>query len=976
MLKAELRFLLTLFALVTLLCQGGEVTLVEDGQPKAVILLDQKATRSAQMGAFELQHHVRLITDVELPIVTSAPADRLVIKVGGENDDIKEEATRIRFGGNRILLTGGDSGDYGKVDYQRPGTFPPVDYHWKGSLFAVYDFLEEYCDVHFYGILPEDTTFRKRPTLRVTAKDRDFMPGMDAFRDFFDDDYKVHLRKITPREQSLWKLRWRASVTYAKTNHNTYSIYFAHWGKAQDKYLDKAFKYIDHDMFAKGYEGKGTSVGHFIEKRYPGDLDLPPQLCYTNPKTIDYYAHEGLTYYHGRNVLGGWMNKAGTISPERNLMPHFPGKPFYYPYEGNDTGDFCKCAECQRLAKGDSFSQTKFRFLNNLVKRAEELDPKAKIGFSTLAYGKTLEYPEGLELSDRASVELCLVNYAWWHPTIYKRSIENYAKWVAALKGKAPLTLWLYVYGPQHDAKVHYGRYKNFPFFYPWQMAKQMQRFNKDGVKGVFAECKMPVNYLEAYIVSKLAYDPSLDAERLIDKFFSDYYGAASAPVQKLHRIIETAVFSPEFTPKEWTKDPKRAGGPNGITVSPWWPTRLWSRELNYTLGSHERIEELNALVEEAKTLVKTPEEKERLERFIALVWTPALEGRREHDLYLKQKEVPPRSIPLTPMDDAAGGDPQLVDWSKVRSTDKWLSPNAEDIGSTVEFKVAADSKYLYFRFHEDRQPLLTEGLWTENVEFFFTDGGIYPYYHFAHGPKANSKPTGLLIRNNNDSISETDYDFKASTVSIPTGKDWTLFISIPRERLPIANNVLSCDFFRMRHDGKQWHVSCWQPTYTVSGNKGMDSYGKIYITPFVIEDKDFKLIWKGQATDRVKDEGAEDKSAAYQSAKHPWYLSYHFPKGFPTDKYRLVVRTRVEAKEADSVAFGVYNGKKRVLSKTADVKALGMNGMRYVEFELGSSSFLHGMYFYAGGIYVGEQLNRHPDEKIYVDNLRFEAIP
>ncbi|MBT7162551.1 MAG: hypothetical protein HN904_07210, partial [Victivallales bacterium] len=44
------------------------ITLVRDGKPEAVIVLGEKATRSAQMGAFELQHHVRLITGAELPI--------------------------------------------------------------------------------------------------------------------------------------------------------------------------------------------------------------------------------------------------------------------------------------------------------------------------------------------------------------------------------------------------------------------------------------------------------------------------------------------------------------------------------------------------------------------------------------------------------------------------------------------------------------------------------------------------------------------------------------------------------------------------------------------------------------------------------------------------------------------------------------------------------------------------------------------
>ena len=147
-----MKFYLIFTLLGAFLLQAAEMTLVRDGKPEAVILLDaEKNTKSAQMGAFELQYHVRLITGAELPIVTEAPAGKLVIKIGGENGDIKEEATRIRFTPNKILLTGGDTADYGKVDYKKPGTFPSVNYHWKGSLFAVYDFLEDYCDVHFYN---------------------------------------------------------------------------------------------------------------------------------------------------------------------------------------------------------------------------------------------------------------------------------------------------------------------------------------------------------------------------------------------------------------------------------------------------------------------------------------------------------------------------------------------------------------------------------------------------------------------------------------------------------------------------------------------------------------------------------------------------------------------------------------------------------------------------------------------------------
>ena len=147
---------------------------------------------------------------------------------------------------------------------------------------------------------------------------------------------------------------------------------------------------------------------------------------------------------------------------------------------------------------------------------------------------------------------------------------------------------------------------------------------------------------------------------------------------------------------------------------------------------------------------------------------------------------------------------------------------------------------------------------------------------------------------------------------------------------------------------------------------------GKLYITPFAIEDSAFKYLWKGQATFQVKDSAAQDKMAGCQLAKHPWYLSYHFPKGFPQDKFNLTVRARVEAKNADTITFGVHQGKKRILGKTLDVKKLKMNGKNYVDINLGTASFVPDMYYYTGGIYVNKKPNKNPDEKIFVDKLIF----
>jgi len=954
----------------------ADVILVKDGQPQAEILLNTPATKSAQLGAYELQYHIKLITEAELPIVTTRnPAVPVAIRIGGENQSIEEEASVVKFRDGEILLTGGDTPDNRKVDYAKPGTYPSIDYHWKGSLFAVYDFLEDYCNVHFYGMDPLDTTFARRKTLEVKAKDRYFVSQTDAFRDVYDDlFYSGHEIKKTSRDQALWKLRWRSTVTYAKTNHNTYSIYFTHWDKAHDPNLEGVFKGKRPEMFAQGYEGKAATCGVFLEKRFPGDVNLPPQLCYSNPATIEYYAREALTYYHGKNVLGGWMNKAGTQSAEKNLMPHFPGKPYFYPYEGNDSGAFCRCELCRKNITGPDFSYTKFRFVGDIAAKAAELDPAANVGISTLGYGETLPFPEKLGLPKNVSVELCLVNYAWWHPVIYRKNMENLAKWGQACKAnKVPLTAWLYVYGPGHDSRTHYGRYKTFPLFYPWKVAEHMKRLFEAGLNGVFSECEMPQNYLEAYMVAKLAYDRSLNPNEVIDEYFSNYYGAAGEPMKQLFQNIEQAAWAPDFLPKEWTRNPDKPGGPGGRAISPWWPTRLWSREVNWSLGTPQRIAQLQTLIDKAQTLVKTSEEKERLRRFVEFIWKPALQGRREYELYLAQKQIPPRTLTLSPVPDDADGDPQKADWSNAAVTEKWLNFDGTDNGSTASVKVLIDSKYLYLKFEENRQPWLDSGIWTENVEFFFTADGQYPLYHFAHSPQKSSKATGLIQQNINDSMRTNEYDFQARTVSEPTDQTWTLFISIPRERLPLKDNTMMLDFFRMRHDGKKWIVSCWQPTYTVAGKNGMDSFGKLFVLPFTVQDKDFKLLWKGSGTGLLNDPEATDGSAAFQDGNLSWYLSYPIPQAFPKEKVDVILRLRIEAERADTLTCGVHDWKTKKRVFYCSIPTETINGKKYGEFKIGSAVLNSDMSIYVGSIYFNKQWFKDNRNRTFLDCIRFE---
>ena len=61
-----MRTLLLLLLLVNV--TAAEMVLVKDGIPQAEIILQANPTAAAQLGAFELNHHVKLITGAEFPV--------------------------------------------------------------------------------------------------------------------------------------------------------------------------------------------------------------------------------------------------------------------------------------------------------------------------------------------------------------------------------------------------------------------------------------------------------------------------------------------------------------------------------------------------------------------------------------------------------------------------------------------------------------------------------------------------------------------------------------------------------------------------------------------------------------------------------------------------------------------------------------------------------------------------------------------
>ena len=179
----------------------GEMVIVQDGQPRATIVVAKDAAGPAKQkiktAAEELQTYVQKISGAKLPIVDDGqnPSGTLVLLgrsrwsdglgvaiPGGVTSGRREEGFVIACKGDRLLLAGNNDGPY------------------HGTEYAVYDFLRSlgvrwFMPGEFGEIVPRMTTIRV-PEQRVEKKP-----------DFVMRNWWLHALPELAAQEARWKLR-------------------------------------------------------------------------------------------------------------------------------------------------------------------------------------------------------------------------------------------------------------------------------------------------------------------------------------------------------------------------------------------------------------------------------------------------------------------------------------------------------------------------------------------------------------------------------------------------------------------------------------------------------------------------------------------------------------------------------------------------------------------------------------------------
>ncbi len=808
-----------LFLLVLPLIAFCQLTLVENGIPKSEIIIGEHPTRSAQFAAFELQHGVKLITGAVLPIVEKVEkADAVHIMVGlpADGETFKHEEYSIRFKGNAIHLAGNDNPDYEKVDYSKTNTFPPLEYYYRATCFAVYDFLEKACGMRFYSYGDVGTVFTPRKTLTVSPFESRREPEMKAFRVPYFEGPKDH---VSARDLLLLRHRWRENTVYGYVNHNIYSIYYRYWGKAKSKELANVF--IEHrpEYFAKREEGRRSS--HIASSQYGGEY-VPSQLCYAAEGPIDYFADEANKVYHGERVPGA---RFGNIKK-------LPDTPFFYPIQPDDDMAVCQCPKCSEMMEKDRISYH-FNWVNKLAAKAHELNPD--INIATLSYGVARRRPENIELYPNLSIQLCMSLQLWFHPLIYKRQHDTYKDWVTHEGKKRMLTCWLYLLCPSADFIRMSGKPGYFPVLYPKNTGKIITEYLDDGLQGLFAEIFTKQHELESYIMTRLIYDRSVGYEELLDEYYKLYYGNAGKAMKQVMETIEEISTNPKNYPESFlTKDNVNGSYMGG----------MYNEIITWHVGTPEHIAAIDKLIALAQADAQTPVEKERVKRFISNIWGQVKPGRAAFERHQELRSFKIPSIDFVAPAAEYNGDLDKADFRYALTFNDWKSAYGDAVTAPATLKLFTDSTHLYVDYAEKgSEPYAKrdQEFWRNGLEIFL---GLDKSLNF----KQMFTTVNGYCEFYDNAIIEGVAHFDKQKVDIKTKNElteegWHLQLAIPLSVLgkqlqtqkSFCANFIRTKLFTPASQNNSFYFS---PIFTASHQAGIDRMGDFFLPAQVPQDR------------------------------------------------------------------------------------------------------------------------------------------
>ena len=557
------------------------VVVARAGLGVATIVIPDQMIPAEQTAARELAHYLKAMTGAAFRVVSedsytgSGPAiyvgpTRFAGRHGIDVDRLGDEELVVRTCPQAVVLAGG-----------RP----------RGTLYAVYTFLEDVLGVRWWTLLEEEIP--RRPDLVVPPVDRRDAPAFAVrwhrcFRYFGDRWRFVARHKIN---SPTFKRRADLPIEYG--GH----FRLIALGHATTRHLIRPDTYFAHpDWFAA--KGGKYKTPDELKRMKPTQWEL----CFSKRAMRRELARVVLKRIRERKA-----QEARDPTQVRTQAVYV---------QQMDNRVVCDCARCRGINTREGTDGGAFwECMNELAGAIAREFPGMRL--MTIAYKWSRKPPRHLAIRDNVIVEFAPVAQSQCLPLIAPEQKAIYDD-LAAWTRKTNNVFVFYYCSP-------FGPWQGLPLPTVFNFRDDLRRFRRLGVRGVALHVTGWLDFdqpdVNVWMGSKLLWDPDQDFDRLWRTFTDGFYGPAGVHIRAYFAALEAAARKPAYV---------------GIT----WKTRLWKYGYltsQFVSTAHRLYDQAERAVrDDPLRLARVRRSRLALDRATLVLWPeigPGLTGVRRQDV-------------------------------------------------------------------------------------------------------------------------------------------------------------------------------------------------------------------------------------------------------------------------------------------------------------------------------------------------------
>ena len=515
---------LVLMAVALLLCAstGSALRITDAGEPVAQIVTPAEPTATEQFAAEELQSYLRQISGATLTIATepdAAEGPRLLIgrtqaglALPVEGDET--EAFIVLCAGDDLILRG--TGD-------------------RGTLYAVYDFLERDLGCRWLGPGPLWESIPSAGTIDIGALDRTESPDMRYryLRMTYDNETREPFADCLS-----WAGKQRINIGAGWPQEELPESFVKRGGFRAWMAPHVIQHALDPDVYFEEHpEWYALRGGERVKMPKAGTQ----QVCTTNPDVVE--------------AVAAKLGEMFDARPEVDFMGLGQG----------DGTAFCECEACTALDTGEIWpyqdkqlpviTERWLSFCNAVARKLQVTHPGKKI--YTLAYHQTFRPPDPAVIRPEPNLMIQVVNsrpnYVCFVHRFEAEGCPRHEKFRDGIErwvDMTPAGVTVYEY-------VIHSTFCSMPYAAPRKFIDDIRYLRRIGVVGYEGQSS-PIIWgtygIIHYAIAKATWDSSVDADELVRDYCDHAFGPGSEAMQRFYATIERSLEEADhITDGVWT---------------------------------------------------------------------------------------------------------------------------------------------------------------------------------------------------------------------------------------------------------------------------------------------------------------------------------------------------------------------------------------------------------------------------------------